>query len=766
MKPHPLQFSVGVLCGLLATSSLGLGQSGDRRDKKGAKQIDPIPADQIPPSPYLGVEDALRSFKLAPGYSIESIAAEEDVHMVVALAFDANGRAWTAEMRSYMPNLDGEGEDTPDGQIRVLEDTDGDGTYETVTTFLDGLVLPRAVAVTHDGCLYTTGDALMFTKRDGLKPVGEPVVVDKDYARGGNPEHKGNGLLYGHDNWYYNAKSDRRYRRINGEWVMEKTDNRGQWGIAKDNSGRLYFNNNSTLLVGDQFVPDFFRGNPAYVPIGMPFQKLGGNAVHPIRITPGVNRAYQKGTLDKDGKLANATAASGMAIYRGENFPEEMRGMAFVTEPAGDLVKAISIERDEWNKPKGSHPYGESEFLASTDEWFLPCHAYTAPDGSLWIVDLYFGILQHKAYMTTYLRKQYESRGLDKPEPSTGRIYRIKFDANPLSKVPKLEGKSPAELAPYLAHPNGTVRDTAQRLIVELREHRNTPVLKAITEVALDSSKPLGQIHAMWAMDGIGLTDQWSITKALESTHEDVVRTSLHILSNNRLGDSADQEALVKLPNKPGYLHAKVRAMAANGMADEALAIIEKNPKVKYLTEALVSGLGKDVHSFKKQHPDLKDKNLIKHLSAATKKAPANTEPDGAHLKGESLAAFQRGEKHYVGMAACFGCHGEKGEGVPNLGPPLASSEWVTGDSKRLTKILLHGMEGPVKVNDKVYKPAAAMPGLKANSALTDAHLADVMTYIRNSWGNKATIVEASVVKQVRADTADREDAYTEKELR
>lgn len=760
LSPH---VCLAVTAGLLLSASLGLAQQGDRKDRKGTQQQDPIPADQIPPSPYLSPKDAIGAFKLAPGYAIESIAAEEDVHMVVALAFDANGRVWTAEMRSYMPNLDGTGEDKPDGQIRVLEDKDGDGRYETVTTFLDGLVLPRAVAVTHDGCLYTSGDKLLFIERNGLKPVGEPIVVDETYARGGNPEHKGNGLLYGHDNWYYNAKSNRRYRRIMGQWMQQSTDSRGQWGIAKDNYGRLYYNNNSTLLTGDQFVPDFFQGNPAYTPARNPSSNLGGNNIYPIRMTPGVNRAYRKGTLNAEGKLSRATAACGVEIYRGQNFPKEMHGMAFVCEPSGDLVKAVSLERDQWNKPRGSHPFGENEFLATTDEWFLPCSVYTAPDGSLWIVDMVFGLLQHKAYMTTYLRKQYASRGLDKPKAATGRIYRVRYEKNPLSKVPKLEGKRPAELVAYLAHPNGTVRDTAQRLIVELGD---TSTAVAVAKLAADASKPLGQIHALWALEGLNSFDETAFIAALNSTNKDVVRTALNVMSLMRPDSEGAKAALRKLPSEPQYLPAQVRALAALGLSDDALALLGKNPKAPLLSEAMISGLGNQAHVFKQQYPDIKDKNLKKHIAAATKKAPANSLPDGAHLKGNELAAFKRGKEHYVTVAACFGCHGEKGEGIPNLGPPLAKSEWVTGDADRLAKILLHGMSGPVKVNGKVYKPAAAMPGLKDNSMLTDAHLADVMTYVRNSWGNKAKPAEATVVKKARVDTKDRFEAYTEKDFK
>lgn len=759
LAPHR-KIGLGIILGLLAPFSLSIAQQGDR---KGHVMTDPIPASKIPPSPYLDLNAATKAFKIADGYVIEPVAAGEDVNMAVAISFDANGRAWTAEMRSYMPNIDGTGEDTPNGRIRVLEDTDGDGKIDKTTTFLDGLVLPRAVAVTSDGCLYTSGDALYFTKREGLKPVGEPILIDKKYAYGGNAEHKANGLLYGHDNWYYSAKSSARYRRIDGTWVKQSTDFRGQWGIAKDDWGRLYYNNNSTLLQGDKFTPNFFRSNTGYRPKVNMSQRIGSNRTHPIRMTPGVNRGYAKGTLDKDGKLVNATAACGVHIYRGDNFPKSASGMAFICEPAGDLVKAIKVERNQSHKAQGSYPYGDKEFLASTDEWFLPCSLYTAPDGTLWMVDMYFGILQHKTYMTSYVRKQYLSRGLDKPKPSTGRIYRIRYSSNKPSPVPKLEGLMPGSLVKFLSHPNGTIRDTAQRLIVESGDISTE---KALVELAADNSKPLGQIHALWALEGLGKFPAAAFYPATKSQNDAVVNTALDVMTLARSNDEDMSKILKATRMKPLNMQALVRAMAANGLADQAMDIVLKNSKVQYINEAFISGLGSDAKAFQQKHGELADEALQKLLASATKVSKRKAPTNGAHLKGEARAAFKRGEKSYATMAACFGCHGGNGAGLPNLGPPLAPSEWVTGDPERLAKLLLVGMAGPVTVNGKKYAPAAVMPGIKHNPTLKDQDIADVMTYIRNAWGNKAKPVSAVLVKKARAATKDRNTPYQEKDLR
>ena len=219
-------------------------QLGDAKDKGNKPQVDPILASEIPPSPLLNTEDAIKSMKLAEGFNIQAIA-DENINQPVSLSFDAKGRAWLVEMTQYMIDFDATDENKANGVIKVLEDTTGDGNLDKVTVFMDDLILPRACAVTSDGLLYVSEDKLFFIKRggdDGTTPVGEPELIDGEYAVGGNAEHKPNGLLLARDNWYYSAKSKFRYRKIEGKWHKQETNFRGQWGIAQDDTGRLFYN--------------------------------------------------------------------------------------------------------------------------------------------------------------------------------------------------------------------------------------------------------------------------------------------------------------------------------------------------------------------------------------------------------------------------------------------------------------------------------------------------------------------------------------------
>lgn len=105
--------------------------------------------------------------------------------------------------------------------------------------------------------------------------------------------------------------------------------------------------------------------------------------------------------------------------------------------------------------------------------------------------------------------------------------------------------------------------------------------------------------------------------------------------------------------------------------------------------------------------------------------------------------------------AKCVGCHQGTGLGVAGVFPPLAASEWVTGDEIVLTHILLHGIVGEIEVKGNIYK--GAMP---AWNALSDDELSGVLTYIRSDWGNSAPPITSATVKEQRDATKDRTEPY------
>jgi glucose/arabinose dehydrogenase/mono/diheme cytochrome c family protein len=755
--------------------ALCFAQSGDKKDHA---NMDPVvPANLVPPAPVLSVDEALKTFKMAPGFVIEAYAAEPLVDKPVAIDYDPAGRMWICEMIGYMPDIDGKGEDIPQGRIVVVEDTDGDGKADKRTVFLEKLLLPRAVAVFPDGILFTDNSNLLWIKRDGLKPVGQPEVAATDFIEAGNVEHKSNGLMHGLDNWLYNAKSGKRVRRINGKWVMENTIFRGQWGIAKDNYGRLYHNHNSAFLYGDNVAPNLLQGNPGVTTKVGEFSSIGSNATWPIRVTPGVNRAYiskkngyGNDTLDPDThKLINCTAAAGMTVYRGTNFPAEWANRALVTESCVQLVKAIEINDSGNGKLSGSHPYGKDEWLASTDERFRPVSIYNAPDGSVIVVDMYHGIIQHKTFVTSYLREQYVSRGLDGPAHGQGRLYRVRHEGGKLEAAADLDKLSGTELVKLLGHANGWHRDTAQRVLVDRADASVAPQLE---QVVAKSDNPLARIHALWTLEGLGKLSPAAIEPMLAAKDPKVVISGLWAatkLPNAELQKLAP--SLLKLEPANEEMKPYIARVLGPLATPEAWAKLttlvstsEKNPLV---LGAAFSGLDHHELKFKEAAGDkIKHKDFLDWLVKGASNAPAK-KTAGELLKGEDAEAFKRGKGLYNGEAACFGCHGLAGEGVPNLGPPLDGSEWVTGDINVFAKILLHGLTGPIKVHGKTYISPADMPGLFQNPLMTDAKLADIATYVRNEWSNAASPIKAEAFTKAREATKDRNGKpYTEAELK
>jgi mono/diheme cytochrome c family protein/glucose/arabinose dehydrogenase len=733
-----------------------------KKKKKGYTYA--VPFDRIPPSPALNPRDALKTFVLHEDFEISTVVHDPAVQNPLALRFDGDGRMWVVEMRAYMPDANGKGEEEPIGRISIHEDTNNDGFYDKTSVFLDGLNQPRSIAFHKGGVLYGGHEKLYFIENLNGK-AGKMTVIDENYTQDANVEHRTNALMRGLDNWIYNVKSDARYRQIDGKWVKEKTSFRGQWGMSQDNYGRLYYNENWFGIKADQLMPNLLMRNPNYL--------LGGNyatqisyrdKLYPARITPGVNRGGE-GDIDDKGYLKAATGAAGPVAYRGDQFPPEFQNTALFCEPTANLVRMVHVTRKD-GLLSGEHRMGEKEFLASTDERFRPVNLFTAPDGTLFVVDMYHGIIQHKHYLTKYLREHIAHRNLER-HPRLGRIHRIKYKGSPRGPKPKMLGKEGAALVEYLSHPNGWWRDRAQQLIVDFGKE---DVVPALTALAGDESKPLGQIHALWTLEGLGQLNSRAISAALTTSDPYAIESAI------RLAELLSSEESVKLlPKFAELAHSsdlviqrQLAASLGRIPGKEALTLLKeilmKNIDAPYFREITINGLaGREGEFQEVLGGEFQDAKFLKYLehcltpktTAAAFKAPR----DKIHL-----ASFQRGEKFYIHN--CMACHGADGKGLEALGPPLLKSEWVNGSQDRLSAILLQGLMGVIEVDGKKYTPAAAMPGLKDAPQIDDVQLADVATFIRHAWNNRKSAVKPETIKAVRDELADRETTFTPDELK
>ena len=534
-----LFFSVVWVCGAYAQSSVPEERPRVRPPSaltgwadwvEGEKLFDRI---EVPPAPVLSPEEELKTFKLAPGYRIELVAADPYVQKPIFFEFDPDGRMWVVEYQGYMRDLQGSGEGEPICRVVVLEDKDADGRMESSTVFLDGLVMPRSLAFVEGGILLQEPPNLWFCedldgdlKADRKTAVGQMGIP-------GNPQHTANGLRYGIDNWLHCADSPKRFRWENGKLIEADTVKRGQFGLTFDETGRFFTCYQDKALYGDYIPAEYLLRNPNFYKV---FQKAGNDRsafgvdafvssqaqeVFPIRVTPAITLGALE--LRDDGTLETYTIVSGICYYNGHQFPEDARGNFFIPESGGHVLGRLRV--GQGIAPQATRYYTDNqEFLASTDERFRPVYARVGPDGALYIADMYHGIIEHVIFMVPWLTKQIEERKLNEGN-DLGRMWRIVAEDRPIDRSPPgLSQLASDKLVDLLSHPNGWHRLTAQRLLVERGEG-----VDSLRRLAGSHEKPLGQLHALWTLNGIGKLDTETRLTAMKSLDQRVRAAAIRL---------------------------------------------------------------------------------------------------------------------------------------------------------------------------------------------------------------------------------------------
>jgi len=693
---------------------------------------------------------SLDAYKVEDGFSVKLIASETLLKAPVSMDFDNKGRMWVVEMIGYMPNLEGIGEDDPTGRISILEDIDRDGVADHAKVFLDNLVLPRAVAHVYGGLLYVDGPKLWFVEIKNDKP-GKKTLVDPVYAEGGNVEHSSNGLMMNIDNWIYNANYNFRYQLKNGKWLKEPTSDRGQWGITKDNFGRLYFNNNATNLKGDYVLPNKIIKNKYFKPTIAENQRLASNRVYPTHQTS-VNRGYEKGVLDERGILKDVTAACGPLVYRGGAFPEAYNQNAFVCVPEANLIKRNVLDFKTFQTTASQAVEGK-EFLESTDEGFRPVNLFNGPDGAMYVVDMHRGIIQNKAYISQYLTEQLGLKKLDTLQ-NAGRILKITSNLTKANPVPDLSRATTNQLIALLTHSNGWLRDRSQQLLIQKKDPLAIKPLLALTKT---DNEFLTAAHALYVLDGMNALSFARLTEVInQSKQPEIIAHALGLLEPFATAQQvpAMQRICTQLlaQNKETTdlylsmsLHSWLNLSEATFLP--VLSEIEKRyVNQKVIQEAIVSGLtGKEAVYLASMHPgDLLKNNLTAAVSNRDTKQLNSifvTEINKIDNRTKGLKLFR---------SICATCHGADGKGIQDLAPPLKGSEYIDGSMKRLASIILHGISGPIHVNGKLYQLNNEMPGLLNNKEISDQDIADIIRFTQNAYAKVGKGISESDVKKMR----------------
>jgi mono/diheme cytochrome c family protein/glucose/arabinose dehydrogenase len=604
----------------LAGLCLAAAVSAQIGDKPGEAMVPIVPDKLIPPAPALAPQEELKTFRIAKGYRISLAASDPAIGDPVAATFGPDGRLWVVEMMGYMPDLDGTTEDQPRGRISVLEDTDGDGVFDKSTVFLEGIVMPRAIALHRDGVLVGAPPHLWFcrdTKGTGKCDERTEVAtdfgvrVDPSRPQLANPERAPNALLWGHDNWLYVGAYTARFKFKDGRWIRGLSNFRGQWGLSQDDFGHLYHNSNSDALRADVIPSSYLFRNPNLNrQTGLNWKVAKEQFVWPARVNPGINRGYRPEML-RDYKLKEYTAACAPWVYRADLFPADAYGNVFVCEPAGNLISR-DVVRSVGGALEAQPYYDKAEFLTSTDERFRPVNLLTGPDGALYVIDLYRGVIQHRISLTTYLRQQIVKRGLDRPL-ALGRVWRIAPEGAPIVPAKKLSAMTPAELVAELSSGNSWRRETAQRLLVEKGD---LSVVDALVAVAKEGASPMGRVHALWTLEGLGAVRAEAVLAGM--AHDDPrVRAAVVRVSEGLVG-SPDREAIIarwlalaKAENTPEVQQQLVLSMGeARQLAVDLAAaeLVKRAGDTAFMMDACLSGLeGRELEVFEAvlKQPDI-----------------------------------------------------------------------------------------------------------------------------------------------------------------
>ena len=750
--------------------------------------------DFTPKSPYLprSAADEAKTFILPTGYRMELVASDPDVISPVVIEFDGNGRMYVVEMISYMMDASATREHDPISRISRWESTKGDGVYDKKTVFADKLVAPRMILPLQDGVILTSetdsDDLIKLTDTNGDGVADKREVVFTGIGQSGDPniEHQKAGLLWNMDNWIYTTYNPFRIRWTPNGFLREPTGaNGGQWGLASDDDGKPWF-----VDAGGERGPMNFQF-PIHYGAFTPCPSTGGRITGvraggppPPPPSPdcpaGMENGFEKdfavvwpapGISDMQGGLGRIrlpagnlnhfTAATGPAVVRGHKLPAELKGDLLFTEPVGRLIRRASIENVE-GLTVLKNRYQNAEFMTSGDQLFRPVNISNAPDGTVYISDMYHGIIQELQWSGpgSYLRAKIEQYQLDKVA-SHGRIWRLRYDGRPAVPAsetnigqpaipaitpdfapPKMYSETPAQLAAHFTHPNGWWRDTAQRLLI-LKQDKS--IVPALEQMVRTSDNAVARFHALWTLEGLNALTPALVREEMKDKEPrmriQAIRASETLYKAGDKSFADDYKALAK----DSDTNVTIQAMLSLSLfkvpdAPEVIKSVQASNKAKGV--ALIG-------------------DRLLNPPAANNFGGGRR---GGALSPDEQKRLQQGSDVFGGV--CFACHGPDGMGAPKAGgapgttmaPPLAGSPRVQGHRDYVIKVILNGLTGPL--DGKTYQEVMVPMG-----GSTDEWVAGIASYIRTSFGNAGGMVTPADVARVRAATGKRTTLWTLPEL-
>ncbi|MEO2029204.1 MAG: PVC-type heme-binding CxxCH protein [Fuerstiella sp.] len=603
-----------------------------------------VTAADMPRIPHTDATAALQTFRLAEDFGLELVAAEPLVGDPVAACFDEFGRMYVAEMHGYpfsqeptKLNPNGGGKKDA-GIIRLLEDTNGDGRMDDSVVFAAGISWPTSICCYNGGVFVIAPQYLYYLKdTDGDNRADVREVVLSGFGRD-NVQAVTNGLQWGLDNRiYFAAGRNPKTLRHRGKLLpvsggvdlrfdpktetFDSVTGGLQFGHSMDDWGTRFVCSNSNHIQQVIFPQGYLTRNPYLVASGL-IRSIAadGASAQVFRISPpepwrivrqkwrAADKGYKliinsdggwefipldptkkKGAVPTEYPEGYFTSATGITIYRGNAYPEKYQGNAFVGDVGGNLVHRKIVHTDSIVYRAERADRGQ-EFLACSDNWFRPVNFVNAPDGTLYVLDMYRETVEHPYSIPEEIKKfLHLTSGHDR-----GRIYRLVSPDMKRIRPANIGTMSDRDLVEQLDSDNSWNRDTAQRLLWERQNPKTIPLVESLLA---DAQTPQGRMHCLCTLDAMNALKPQHIRTGLTDTHPRV-RTHAVRLSERFLRESPQLlEALLPLCDDDSE-HVRFQLAFSLGESSDpaavkALALLARDPRNgREIRTALLSSIG------------------------------------------------------------------------------------------------------------------------------------------------------------------------------
>lgn len=425
--------------------------------------------------------------------------------------------------------------------------------------------------------------------------------------------------------------------------------------------------------------------------------------------------------------------------------PDDIQGCALIGGYFGAVAELHKFE----DAGSGFKTTQLPKLLKSSNAAFRPVDVSVGPDGAMYLADWFNPIIGH--YQASYADPRRDK--------AHGRIWRITAKGRASVKQPNLAAMKPAELLEQLKSPERWTRYQAKRLL-----------------------------FGMPTADVLKSADEW--VAKLTPTAPDYEHLLLEVIGVYESHEITRPALLAKLlaakdPRVRAY-GARVAGMWAEKLPDAAKLLTERakdeNARVRLEAVVAASYLGRPVAA--EVMTKALDLPTDKFIDYALRQSARATQPQwGPALAANQLKLSSPAHEDYlrklVGTPrkvasageniyemACLPCHQPEGKGLPGVYPPLSGSDWVRGDKARIIKVVLHGLTGPVTVAGQNFGHTPNAVPMPALGGLTDEQIADVLTFVRGTYGQQAPPVTPAEVKAVRAATSNRQAPWTAAELK